>query len=92
MGDGGKSPAAARAIREDFDGKYGRDWADLVDLLGEHRELMKGSVKGHRRRAQLWKKILDDDLLGTLRRRGRKEASRVVRETIAGASGKEKGT
>jgi len=79
---GGKSPAAARAIREDLEKHYGREYAELVDILGAHRECMMESVDGHRRRAALWRRILDTDLLGILRRRGRRAASERVRKQI----------
>ncbi len=78
----GRSPAAARAVKEDLGRRYGADYAALVELLGDHREMMMESVTGHRRRAALWKRILDDDLLDVVRERGRKEAACRVRDCI----------
>lgn len=87
----GRSPALARQIKEDLGRRYGRDYADLAALLGAERERMVQSVPGHRRRAALWRKILDAGVLDVLREKGRGEAKAFVRRTIeeeAGRGGK----
>jgi precorrin-2 dehydrogenase/sirohydrochlorin ferrochelatase len=78
----GRSPAAARAIREDLEAGIGREYASLVDLLGSFREKMAQSVRGHRNRMSVWRKIMAADVLGTLRRGGRRAAEGVVRRHI----------
>lgn len=83
---GGKSPAAARIIREDLEARYGADYAAMIALLGAHRQEMMTSVRGHRRRAAVWKGILDADLLGTLRKKGRPAAAALIRSHIRAAA------
>jgi precorrin-2 dehydrogenase/sirohydrochlorin ferrochelatase len=83
---GGKSPAAARLIREDLEKRYGSDYAAMIDLLGAHREEMMKSVHGHRRRAAAWKGILAEDLVGALRRKGRSGAAALIRRHIRAAA------
>jgi precorrin-2 dehydrogenase/sirohydrochlorin ferrochelatase len=86
----GKSPAVARVVREELESRYGRDHAVMVDLLGAHREEMMKTVPGHRRRAAAWRKILDEDLLETLRKKGRPAAAALIRRHIreAGEGGR----
>lgn len=87
----GSSPALARRIKEDLGRRYGRDYADLAALLGAERERMVQSVPGHRRRAALWRKILDGEVLDILREKGKGEARAFLRRTIeeeAGRGGK----
>lgn len=84
----GKSPAAARAIKEDLGKNYGHDYAELIDILGAHRGKMMEAVDGHRKRASLWRKILGADILGLLRRKGRKAAAGAIAKRIEQSAGK----
>ena len=84
----GRSPAAARAIKEDLGRNYGRDYAELIDILGSHRGKMMDAVDGHRRRTGIWRKIIGADILGLLRRKGRKAAAGAIAEQIEQAAGK----
>jgi precorrin-2 dehydrogenase/sirohydrochlorin ferrochelatase len=85
---GGKSPAAARAIREDLEERYGREYAELAALLGAERDRMIQSVPGHRRRAALWKSILAEGVLDILRRDGKGEAKAFIRRRIDEEAGR----
>ena len=78
----GRSPAAASAIKKDLALHYGKDYAQLVGLLGSYRAKMIKSVEGHRRRASLWKKILAADVLGVLRRKGKAAAAGIIETHI----------
>lgn len=79
---GGSSPALARLIREDLERHYGEEYASLAALLGSYRERMMSAVSGHRRRADVWKGILDAGILDVLRREGAEEAEAVIRRHI----------
>lgn len=83
---GGKSPAAARAVREELEARYDADYAAMIALLGAHRQEMITSVRGHSRRAEAWKGILDADLLGALRKKGRPAATALIRRHIRAAA------
>jgi len=82
---GGRSPAAAKVIREDLEARYGAEYAAMIALLGNHREEMMKAVPGHRRRAAAWKGILDADLLGALKK-GRPAAAALIRRHIRAAA------
>jgi precorrin-2 dehydrogenase/sirohydrochlorin ferrochelatase len=79
---GGKSPAAARAIREDLQERYGREYAELTALLGGERDRMIQSIPGQRRRGALWRSIIEDGVLDILRLKGKGEARAFVRRRI----------
>ena len=79
---GGSSPALARLIREDLERHYGEEYASLAALLGSYRERMMSAVSGHRRRADVWKGILDAGILDVLRREGVEEAEAIIRRHI----------
>jgi precorrin-2 dehydrogenase/sirohydrochlorin ferrochelatase len=79
---GGSSPALARLIREDLAGHYGEEYAVLAELLGSYRERMMTAVSGHRRRAEVWRGILDAGILDVLRREGVEGAEAIIRRHI----------
>jgi siroheme synthase-like protein len=79
---GGSSPALARLIREDLGRHYGEEYAALASLLGSYRERMRAAVSGHRRRANVWKGILDAGILDVLRREGVEGAEAIIRRHI----------
>jgi precorrin-2 dehydrogenase/sirohydrochlorin ferrochelatase len=79
---GGSSPALARLIREDLERHYGEEYAVLAELLGSYRERMMAVVSGHRRRADVWKGILDAGILDVLRREGVEGAEAIIRRHI----------
>jgi precorrin-2 dehydrogenase/sirohydrochlorin ferrochelatase len=79
---GGSSPALARLIREDLGRHYGEEYAALASLLGSYRERMRSAVSGHRRRAEVWRGILDAGILDVLRREGVEEAEAIIRRHI----------
>jgi len=59
---GGRSPALARSIRQELEERYGPEYADLVDILGELREklLTTGHVSAYNN--QLFNELLAGDL------------------------------
>lgn len=85
---GGKSPAVARAVREDLQERYGREYGELVALLGAERRRMIQSVPGHRRRGVIWRSIIDDGVLDILRRKGKAEAKAFIRRRIDEEAGR----
>jgi precorrin-2 dehydrogenase/sirohydrochlorin ferrochelatase len=79
---GGSSPALARLIRKDLARHYGEEYGELAALLGSWRERMMSAVSGHRRRADVWKGILDAGILDVLRREGVEGAEAIIRRHI----------
>jgi len=83
---GGKSPAAARLVKERIGELLGEEYAVLVRLLGAHRERMKGEVAKQGTRARAWKRMLDDGVLESLRRGDKDGAASTVRRCLAAAA------
>ncbi len=89
---GGKSPAAARLVKEKIAAMLGEEYAALVRLLGAHRGRMKESVGRQGARASAWKQILDEGVLDSLRRGDRAGAARTVRRCLEEAACRERAT
>jgi siroheme synthase-like protein len=87
---GGKSPAAARLVKERVGELLGDEYAALVRLLGAHRGAMKRSVAGQGRRAGAWKRMIDGGVLESLQRGDAAGAARTVRRCLADAAGAKK--
>jgi precorrin-2 dehydrogenase/sirohydrochlorin ferrochelatase len=82
----GRSPAFARWLRERFDRELPADYGDLLDLLGDARERLKGS--GPIPAYEAWRDAIDDDLIGALRDGGRDAAGdRLVRRLEGARAG-----
>lgn len=83
---GGRSPAAARLVKERVAETVGQEYADLVALLGAHRGHMLREVKGPAARSRAWRRILEAGIVDALRRGDRRGARAIVRSVVAGAA------
>ncbi|MHB8835787.1 MAG: precorrin-2 dehydrogenase/sirohydrochlorin ferrochelatase family protein [Candidatus Methylomirabilia bacterium] len=83
---GGRSPVAARLVKELISGVLGDEYAALVRLLGAHRGRMKDAVAGQGSRARAWQRMIDAGVLEALRRGDRKGAAETVRRCLADAA------
>jgi siroheme synthase-like protein len=83
---GGKSPAAARLVKERIASMLGDEYAALVRLLGTHRGRMKEQVPGQGTRARAWKRMLDEGVLESLERGDRIGATRTVQRCLSDAA------
>jgi siroheme synthase-like protein len=83
---GGKSPAAARLVKERIAALLGAEHAALVRLLGAHRGRMRRTVDGQRARAGAWQRMLDGGVLEALRAGDRAGAATTVRRCLADAA------
>jgi siroheme synthase-like protein len=84
---GGKSPAAARLVKERIAAMLGDEHAALVRLLGAHRERMKETVPSQARRAQAWNRMLNEGIIDSLRMGSGREALATLRRCVADAAG-----
>jgi precorrin-2 dehydrogenase/sirohydrochlorin ferrochelatase len=84
----GRSPALARHIKEEIGRDRGSDYAELAALLGAERDRMIQSIPGHRRRAALWRSIIDAGVLDVLRQKGKGEAKAFIRRRIDEEAGR----
>ena len=86
---GGRSPAAARLVKERISEILGDEYAALVRLLGAHRGRMKDAVAGQGSRARAWNRMIDDGVVESLRRGDKAGAANTVRRCLADAALKE---
>ncbi|MEW6501819.1 MAG: precorrin-2 dehydrogenase/sirohydrochlorin ferrochelatase family protein [Thermodesulfobacteriota bacterium] len=63
----GKSPALARRLREQFDREFGPEYAVLVELLGELRQVVLARGMSHRENKALLQRLVEADLAAWLR-------------------------
>jgi siroheme synthase-like protein len=86
IGTGGRSPAAARKIREDLESRYGPEWAGVLSIVGEVREATRTELPRLAERARAWRRALDLDEAAALVRADRgDELRRRLTDRLLGA-------
>jgi siroheme synthase-like protein len=87
---GGRSPALARRLREELEGRFGPEWAAVLDVLRDVREETLAALPDLRVRARRWHDALDLDEAEALVRADRTDELRrrllerlLNRETVA---------
>ena len=65
---GGKSPALARKLREEFEGRFGPEYAVLLDMLGAIRKEVLADNRCHEENKKLFASILHPELLDWIRK------------------------
>ena len=78
----GKSPAMARRLREELESRFGPEYGELADLLGELRDEVKAKYPDQRDRRRAFARILDSDVLLLLAQGRREEAVERARKCI----------
>jgi siroheme synthase-like protein len=68
---GGRSPALASRVRMELSGRFGPEWADILDVLGEARAETLPSLPDLADRSRRWRSALDLDEAQELARTGR---------------------
>jgi siroheme synthase-like protein len=85
VGTGGRAPALASRLRAELGERFGPEWAELVDLVGEVRAATLGDLPELEERARRWRAALDLPELERLVRAGRRElAARRLRDRLLG--------
>jgi precorrin-2 dehydrogenase / sirohydrochlorin ferrochelatase len=80
---GGRSPALARRLRVELGERYGAEWAEVVELLGEVRAETLPLLPDLAERSRRWQAALDPEELAALVRAGRHEqAAARLRERL----------
>jgi precorrin-2 dehydrogenase/sirohydrochlorin ferrochelatase len=64
---GGASPSLARNIAKELEASYGTEYEIYMDFLSEFRLKVQSSVKDIEVRQQIFKRVLDWDILGKIR-------------------------
>jgi uroporphyrin-III C-methyltransferase/precorrin-2 dehydrogenase/sirohydrochlorin ferrochelatase len=73
---GGASPALAKKLRVQLSAEFGKEWADVLAVLREVREVTLVSLPDIGERARRWAKALDTDEAARLVREGRSDQLR----------------
>ncbi|HEU4398216.1 MAG TPA: NAD(P)-dependent oxidoreductase [Actinomycetota bacterium] len=73
VGTGGRAPALASRVRAELGERFGPEWAELVDLVGEVRAATLGDLPDLEERARRWRAALDLAELERLVRAGRRD-------------------
>jgi siroheme synthase-like protein len=73
VGTGGRAPALASRLRAELGERFGPEWAELVDLVGEVRAATLGDLPELEERARRWRAALDLAELERLIRAGRRD-------------------
>ena len=82
----GRSPALARKIRTELEGKYGSEYASLAVLISEVRSEMK--ERGTQASSDTWQEALDIELLlESLKEVGFEETKEKLRSRLAAGRG-----
>jgi precorrin-2 dehydrogenase/sirohydrochlorin ferrochelatase len=80
---GGASPAVSAHVRQRLEGVFGREWGDLLALLGDLRAATKQRYPQPSERAAAVRGLLDDGRVLDLLRDGQStEAARVARSVL----------
>ena len=79
----GCSPALAARIRQQMEQRFGPEYADFLELLGELRQPVSAHYPSPEARKVLWTQLLDSDMLDLLRK-GQSEQARRLASQLAG--------
>ena len=71
VGTGGRSPAVARKVREDLEARYGQEWAEVLEIVGQVRSETLEELPDFGERAKRWREALDLEEAAALVRAGR---------------------
>jgi siroheme synthase-like protein len=76
IGTGGRSPAAARKLREDLEARYGPEWSEVLSIVGEVRSATRPTLPDLGERARAWRRALELEEAAALVRAERGEELR----------------
>jgi len=79
---GGSSPALARRIRQDLEKRFGPEYAELTKVLGELRKLILSAGGPSSENRQVFRDIVDSELLIALRENDRKKVLDILRSIL----------
>jgi precorrin-2 dehydrogenase/sirohydrochlorin ferrochelatase len=80
---GGGSPALAKRIRRELEGRFGPEYGELAEMLERLRPEIMAAIHSQPERAKAWERILDSAVLELLRQGKHAEAEELARK-VAG--------
>jgi siroheme synthase-like protein len=84
IGTGGRSPALATYLKDHVTQEMGPEWADLLELLSEARERLRGS--GISSETVDWRRALDSGMLDLIRAGRQAEAKELLEACLSSSS------
>jgi len=84
VGTEGKSPLLARRIKEELEAQYGEEYAQLVDLLGEARLIIKDLEPDIENRKRIFAQLVEGQLLEIIRQEGPEQAREWIHSVYSG--------
>jgi len=78
----GKSPALSKKIRRELEERYGPEYVDFVDMLGELRDEVKEKYPTQTEREAAFNRLINCGILELLREGKREEAVKRARQCI----------
>lgn len=78
----GKSPALASKIKSDLTKSFGSEYALLLEILAEARELAKIYIPDDKKRNHFFRELVQSDILEFIQERGLEEARERVKTCI----------
>jgi siroheme synthase-like protein len=89
IGTGGRAPALASRLRADLAARYGPEWAELLEVVGQVRTATLPHLPDFNDRSRRWKAALDLDELEQLIRAGQPDeaATRLRTRLLEGLPG-----
>jgi len=84
---GGASPALARKLREELEGRFGSAYGPYLDLLKRVRDGVLAARRGHRDNPALFQRLVDSPLLEALAQGNREQARSLLTDILEPALG-----
>jgi siroheme synthase-like protein len=84
IGTGGRSPALATYLKDHVTQEMGPEWADLLDLVAEARERVRGA--GESSETVDWRRALDSGMLDLIRAHRLAEAKELLEACLSSSS------
>lgn len=78
----GKSPALSKKIRRELEARYGVEYSEFIDLLGELRDLVKAKYSEAKEREAVFNRLMDCGILELLSTGQREKARKKALECI----------
>jgi len=79
---GGKSPALARRIREDLEGRYGPEYGVLLRIMGKIRKKVLEKREGSEANRRIFEDLLESPLLARIREERWEDVRILIREYV----------
>ncbi len=78
----GKSPAFAKKLREEFEMRFGEEYAEFLRLMGAARKKLLARAHAPEAHKPLFEKLIQEDLIGLIREGKTEEIDTLLRQVL----------